>query len=138
MIDFESIKNEIKQKTQHFHVEKSIFLKSNCDCYGNFLETEISEIFVSVEDLKKQTKNLSKTFKADGFYGEIDNRITNSGAIPDIIDFTFVVAFACAADGSPFCIDFRNDNKECIIWWDSDYWRRVADSIDDFLGLIKS
>ncbi|MNF08811.1 SMI1 / KNR4 family protein [compost metagenome] len=57
--------------------------------------------------------------------------------MPDIIDFTEIICFGMAGDGSPFCFDYRGGRSApSVILWDDDYWRKIANSFEDFLLLF--
>lgn len=51
--------------------------------------------------------------------------------------FAGIVCFGVSSDGSPFCLDCREDaSLPSIIWWDDCYWRRVAPTMPTFLKLL--
>ena len=112
-------------------------LKEEVDAFGNKLATDLGEVWLTEEQLIKETKELPNGFEADGFYGEKSEYSNEPGFIEDILDFSDIVAFAISADGAPFCFDYRN-NKENpeIIWWDDVYWRKISNSYDDFIALF--
>ncbi|MCK9798675.1 hypothetical protein M1B34_13310 [Pseudomonas sp. MAFF 302030] len=79
------------------------------DAFGNFLETELAQIYIDEFELAAKTKQLNEYFALDGCYGDSAIESSHPGAIADITDFTKIVCFGMAADGSQFCFDFRND-----------------------------
>lgn len=111
-------------------------LKKSVDAYGNPLETELAEVFVTQSEITAATLELPDHFVADGDYGD-DQFAGESGLIPDITDFTKIVHFANSADGAPFCFDFRErEDAPNVIWWDDANWRRVAPDFDTFINLF--
>ena len=112
-------------------------LKEEVDSFGNRLATDLGEVWLSEEQLVKETHELPIGFEADGFYGEEAEYSDEPGFIEDILDFRDIVAFAISSDGAPFCFDYRNnkDNPE-VIWWDDVYWRKISNNYDDFIALF--
>lgn len=107
------------------------------DAYGNHFESELGEVFDTLSKLTDETNALPKGFKSDGCYGESNSELQGLGAIPDILDFKDIICFAMAADGSPFCLDYRDKpERPSVIWWDDVYWRRVAPDFESFLALF--
>lgn len=107
------------------------------DAFGNFLETELAQIYIDEVQLAAKTKQLNEYFALDGCYGESAIESSTPGAIADITDFTEIVCFGMAADGSQFCFDFRNDKAEpSVIWWDDDYWRKISNDFEEFISLF--
>lgn len=112
-------------------------LKADLDAYGNPLESELGEIYSSPEELKLETDKLSADFPSNEDYGESSTDFAGPGAIPDITEFSEIVCFAISADGSPFCLDFRESKaRPSVIWWDDVYWRRIAPDVESFLALF--
>ncbi|WP_164918633.1 SMI1/KNR4 family protein [Photobacterium chitinilyticum] len=111
-------------------------LKSDCDSYGQLLETELGEFFDSDNSIINATNQLSSDFVIDGVYG--DGTLPDYPcAIKDITDFTHIICFGLAGDGSPFCLDYRSSFDEpSVIWWDDIYWRKVAPNFKEFLALF--
>ena len=107
-------------------------LRHKLDSYGNFLETEIGEIY-SLHEIEKVNEQLSMNFPYEG----PNEFAVAPGAIPDPKDFSSIVNFAIAGDGSPFCLDFRGGPEPSVIWWDDTYWRRVAPNAASFLALFE-
>lgn len=110
-------------------------LRSARDGFGNPLETELSRLY-SLAEIAERSAALPAEFVEDGVYGSSSSDLAGPGAIPDVVDFADVVAFACSADGAPFCLDFRSGTPPSIIWWDDVYWRRVAPTLESFLSLF--
>ena len=115
----------------------SWILQKHEDAYGNMLETEIGEVFDTIEKIKSETAILPIGFKRDEFYGKPTPDLQGPGAIPDILDFSKIICFAISSDGSPFCFDYRESDIPNIIWWDDTYWRRIAPDFNSFLNLFK-
>jgi hypothetical protein len=112
-------------------------LKQNLDYYGNYLETELSEVFEDEVAIASATSSLSEHFVADGYYGD-GSKNEEPRAIADITDFTQIIQFGASGDGAPFCFDFRGTiDDPSVIWWDDAYWRRIAPNFDDFIGLFQ-
>ena len=113
-------------------------LKKKVDAFGNYLETEIGQVFIDIDSIIRETKDLPEHFAPDGFYGEpVEDGEKEPGFIPDIIDFSKIVCFAISGDGSCFCFDFREDkNNPSIIWWDDVYWRQIATNYETFIILF--
>ena len=82
-------------------------LRKNEDAFGNKLETELGEIFDTVERIKMETEALPEGFEADGYYGDATPDLKGPGSIPDILDFSKIICFGMSGDGAPFCFDFR-------------------------------
>jgi hypothetical protein len=112
-------------------------LIKNSDAYGHHLETELGDVFNTIESIAKATNELPIGFQSDGGYGVITSELHGFGAIPDIVDFTHIICFAISGDGSPFCFDYRESiNSPSIIWWDDIYWRKIAPDFDEFQKLF--
>ena len=112
-------------------------LKSDQDSFGNSLETELAQIYVSESELVAKSEKLKEEFVCDGYYGEPGDVNEGPGAIAGITDFSQIVCFGMAGDGSPFCFDFRkHHNEPPVIWWDDDHWRKISNSFEDFIDLF--
>ena len=112
-------------------------LKKNSDAYGDPLETSLGEVFHTKAQIEQETSQLSENFKADGFYGEDAPHLQGPGAIPDILNFEGLLCFGQSGDGSPFCLDYRDDEERpSVVWWDDCYWRRIAPDFTSFLDLL--
>jgi hypothetical protein len=114
-------------------------LKENKDSYGNFLESELGDVFSSEEEFSKEFVKLPIGFEHTEYYGvDLANENKDSpGYIPDITDFSKIVCFAYSGDGSPFCFDYReNINEPSVIWWDDVYWRRISPNWESFISLF--
>jgi hypothetical protein len=112
-------------------------LRKERDGYSNHLETELAQIFATVEELNAHTSALRDDFQPDGFYGASEKASGAPGAIPNILDFSKIVCFGISGDGAPFCFDFRDDaERPSVIWWDDNYWRRVSPDFRSFLKLF--
>jgi hypothetical protein len=112
-------------------------LKREQDAYGNRLETELSNVYESEEQIKKKTAALTEHYKADGSYGGRSEWNSEPGVIPDITDFTKIICFGMSGDGADFCFDFREDaDNPSVIWWADVYWRRVAPDFESFIALF--
>jgi hypothetical protein len=112
-------------------------LRSDHDAFGQPLETELAEVYVTRKAIERETADLPDGFEPNGVYGESLAETAGPGAIPDIVDFTGVVCFGMSADGAPFCFDFRDGAGPRVIWWDDVYWRVVAPDFDRFLALFE-
>ena len=86
-------------------------LKNENDSFGNYLETELGQVFTTQKEIIKETKKLSTNFEPDEAYGKDSEWKEEPGFIKDITGFTNIVAFAAAGDGSPFCFDFRESES---------------------------
>ena len=107
------------------------------DHYGNPLETELGQIFQTADKMQRETEALARHYVADGIYGEDLDDLAGPGAILDIINFERIVCFAISGDGSPFCLDYREDPSDpSVIWWDDTYWRKLAPNFEAFLELF--
>lgn len=107
------------------------------DYYGNPLETELGLVFQTEDERRGQTLDLPRQFRADGDYGQNPVASLARGMIEDIKDFDQILWFAIAGDGSPFCLDYRDNPQEpSVIWWDDTCWRRLAPSFRDFCVLF--
>jgi hypothetical protein len=113
-------------------------LTRDVDAFGQPLETEIGEVYVDLDSIQQANESLPTGFKADGYYGEPDEkRAQQPGYIPDILRFESVICFAASGDGAPFCFDYRDQAKEpAVLWWDDWYWRRVAPDFESFVQLF--
>jgi hypothetical protein len=112
-------------------------LRSNHDASGHPLETELGEIYYTLDSIKEETASLPDHFEPNGVYGESLPELAGLGAIPDIMVFEDVVCFGISGDGAPFCFDYRESGSEPkVIWWDDVYWRVVAPDFDSFLSLF--
>ena len=117
-------------------------LIENKSAYGKPLETELCDIFADLDRMQKATNDLEKHF-SDMKEEDIDDPVKTYdalyGAIPYIWDFSKVICFAEAGDGSPFCFDFReNEQEPKVIWWADDFWQRVAPNYETFIRLFKT
>ncbi len=113
-------------------------LRSDCDAFGQPLETELAEVYDSPEAIEQETADLPAGFEPNGAYGESLPEMAGPGAIPDIVDFAGVVCFGMSGDGAPFCFDYRSGMGEPrVIWWDDVYWRMVAPDFASFLALFE-
>ena len=112
-------------------------LKEELDSFGRVLQTELAHIYTDAVELTARTAQLGAYFVCDGCYGEPGSGSAGPGAMPDIVDFTGIICFGMAGDGSPFCFDFRGARSApSVIVWDDDYWRTIANSFEDFLLLF--
>lgn len=112
-------------------------LKNNQDSFGNHLETELGEVFCSKEKIEKETSELYSGFINDGVYGAQSGWENSPGFIEDITDFSLLLCFGISGDGSPFCLDYRNNPKEPeVIWWDDVYWRKISPNFAEFVKLL--
>lgn len=112
-------------------------LKNENDSFGNSLETELGQVFTSQNKISDETNKLSDDFKPDDIYGKDSELKKEPGFLNDITDFSNIVAFAIAGDGSPFCFDFRkSESNPQIIWWDDCYWRNISPNFEEFLKLF--
>jgi hypothetical protein len=112
-------------------------LRSECDAFGQPLETELAEVFDTADAIASATEELPEGFEANDAYGESLTETYGPSAIPDILDFSDIVCFGMAADGAPFCFDFRDAQLDPrVIWWDDVYWRVVAPNFAGFLALF--
>jgi hypothetical protein len=113
-------------------------LKEEFDAFGNHLETEIGKVYTDIDEINRETENLSKHYVPDGFYGDPTESFSEEpGFIPDITDFSKIVCFAMSFDAADFCFDFRDDiNEPSVIWWDDVYWRRIASNYKEFIALF--
>ena len=111
-------------------------LRADRDAYGNFLETDLGQVYATLELIQLESSRLPEGFPAD--QADItDDYASEPGFIPYITDFTHILEFAIAGDGSPFCFDYRGSLAQpSIIWWDDTYWRCLAPSFDAFLALF--
>ena len=57
------------------------------DCCGNPLETELGQVFQTVDEMQRETEALARHYVADGIYGEDLDDLAGPGAIPDITHF---------------------------------------------------
>lgn len=107
------------------------------DAFNETLETELAQVYVSESQLREKSEALKQDFVCDGYYGEPGDVSDEPGAIADITDFSNIICFGMAGDGSPFCFDYRDDRKHpSVIWWEDDHWRKIADSFEDFIALF--
>lgn len=128
---------EFSRRTESMNGSSGLELIKKADSFGNFLETELSSVFLDIETIIEETESLATNFVPDGDYGS-DLNIGMPGAIPDIVSFEKIVCFGMAGDGAPFCFDFRNvEDNPSVIWWDDVYWRRISDSFDEFISLFQ-
>jgi hypothetical protein len=108
------------------------------DAYGNRLETELGSVAGTAEQMAEATALLPEQFSPDGCHGAASGTDGPAGAVDDIVDFTHLVCFAWAGDGSPFCMDYRADpGNPSVVWWDDDHWRRLAPDVQAFLALFR-
>jgi len=60
------------------------------------------------------------------------------GLIPYVKDFSKIVAFAELVNGEPFCLDYReNDRDPEVILYQDGYWRQVAPNFTAFMELLE-
>jgi hypothetical protein len=112
-------------------------LKRDVDAYGNPLETELAYVYGSKERIVRATAELSEHWKPDDCYGEPSEWANAPSFIPDILDFSKIVSFGMAADGAPFCFDFRERVEHpSVIWWADAYWKRIAPDFEAFVELF--
>lgn len=112
-------------------------LKVNRDSFGNELETELGEVFDTLDRIREETDALPVGFPADQIPDRWPREFIGPGAIRDIRDFSRIVCFAIAGGGEPFCLDYRDDpERPSVIWWDDCYWRKVAPDFDAFMDLF--
>ena len=112
-------------------------MRSNCDAFGQFLETELGEVYDTPAKIERETAELPVGFEPKGGYGESRAELAGPGAIPDIVDFSGVLCIGMSGDGAPFCLDYRGAQTEPrVIWWDDVYWRVVAPDFASFLALF--
>lgn len=124
------------QQGQFRRGRSSWLLHEDVDAYGNDLQLYLT-FYQRVKDIIEATNALSKDFQADGYYGNPEYEENLPGAIPDILDFTYIVDIGDGGDGSPVCLDYREDRREpSVIWWADAYWRRVAPDLASFLRLF--
>ncbi|WP_257251962.1 SMI1/KNR4 family protein [Burkholderia cepacia] len=115
----------------------NLYLKNDKDAYGNHLEVELAQIYVTEAELEKETNSLSEYFPENSDYGPAAGLHNGVSAILDIVDFGKIVCFGMAGDGSQFCFDFRMDeNNPSVIWWADNYWRKLAASFDAFIDIF--
>lgn len=115
----------------------SWLLREEKDAYGNRLETELSTVYESEDELRQATAKLNEGYQADGCYGGPSEWESEPGFIADITDFIKIICFGMSGDGADFCFDFRDDaNKPSVIWWADVYWRRIAPDFDSFIALF--
>ena len=127
---------ELLQTGDAERVQGSWPLKNELDSFGFKFESELSQIYSDLVEMSDATTQLSSDFVEDGYYGnsEIENY---PNAMLDIVDFSKIVCFGCSGDGSAFCLDYRENQKNpSVIWWDDTYWRLVAPSFKDFIALF--
>ena len=111
-------------------------LRESQDCYGHHLETELGEVHATQLAIEQATHDLPAGFPPEEAL-EPDDFTSEPGHIPYITDFSDLIEFATAGDGSSFCLDYRDSSGEpSIIWWDDVYWRRIAPTFDDFISLF--
>ncbi len=111
-------------------------LSEDFDAYGNFWESELGHVHASAAEIEKASALLPQHFPSEEAE-EIDDWVTWPGHIPYIVSFGAILEFAISGDGAPFCLDYRDDILEpTVIWWDDTYWRRVAPTFSEFIGLF--
>lgn len=115
-------------------------LRSNANAYGEPLETELGCVFETETQIQQETNALP-----GGYINIPRNEIEEytrmfgraPGEIPYIWDFSHIICFAIAADGAPFCFDYKENAQEpSVIWWADAYWQRIAPSYKSFVGLF--
>ncbi|MGK5006968.1 SMI1/KNR4 family protein [Janthinobacterium sp. LB2P70] len=112
-------------------------LKPERDSFASVLQTELAQIYTDAPELTVRTAKLGVCFVADGCYGQPGSVSAEPGAMADIVDFTEIICFGMAGDGSPFCFDYRGARgAPSVILWDDDYWRKISNSFEDFLLLF--
>jgi hypothetical protein len=106
------------------------------DAFGNRLESELGEIYETVEDIQRESDLLPRHFSPD--IGDVPEMSLDApGFIPYIFDFSRILTFAISGDGAPFCFDYReHDCQPSIIWRADAYWRCVAPNFTEFLRLF--
>ncbi len=106
------------------------------DHYGFRLETDLGFVYPSIEIIEQETAKLPQGFPLETV-DDSDDFAEEPGFIPCITDFSAIVEFAIAADGAPFCLDYReNHSAPSVIYWDDTYWRRLAPTFEDFISLF--
>lgn len=115
-------------------------LHENLNAWGEFMETELDEVFEDEARMQKETNDLAEDFgalsveDAEG-YAEVCG--VSPGEIPYFWDFSKIICFGNAADDAPFCFDFRdNERAPNVIWWADAFWQRVAPSYEAFIELF--
>ena len=112
-------------------------LRVNRDAFGHELETELGEVYDTLEEINEETARLPTGFEPNDYYGESLQQMAGPCAIPDIVDFSKVVCFGISGDGSPFCFDYRESSERPrVIWWDDVYWRVIAPDFENFLAMF--
>jgi hypothetical protein len=111
-------------------------LRGNRDAFGNHWESELGEIYSTVEDIQRESDLLPRYFSPD--IRDVPEMFADApGFIPYISDFSRILTFAISGDGAPFCFDYREDDRQpSIIWWDDAYWRCVSPDFTKFLSLF--
>jgi hypothetical protein len=111
-------------------------LSKDIDAYGNFWESELGHVHASAAEIETASALLPQGFPSEEAE-EIDDWVSMPGHIPYIVSFESILEFATSGDGAPFCLDYRDDILEpTVIWWDDVYWRRVAPTFSEFIGLF--
>jgi hypothetical protein len=116
-------------------------LKNGEDAYGNRLWTSVGTIYTDEDALLNETADVAGVRSHDleapeGLTVEEEPYANDPGFVPYITDFSKIVCFGHAGDGSPFCFDFReNPERPSVLYWDDVYWRRIAPDFESFLNL---
>jgi hypothetical protein len=111
-------------------------LRTEMDHYGQHLETELGFVHPTPGAIEQATTRLPDGFPTEEA-SEPDDFAGQPGYIPYITDFTAIIEFGISGDGSPFCLDYREDSaRPSIIWWDDVYWRRLAPTFEEFISLF--
>ena len=114
-------------------------LKNNLNAFGDSTETELDVCFGDAQTIAEETATLQQDFEIT-FEEAADFDADHEfwpGEIPLITDFSRVLCFARAADGAPFCFDYReNPDEPSVFWWADAYWQRVAPNYASFVELF--
>jgi len=111
-------------------------LRFGRDAFGNSWESELGEVYETIDKIERQSDLLPKHFAPD--FADIPETFSDQpGFIPYITDFSRILVFAVAGDGAPFCFDYRErSDQPSVIWWEDAYWHRVAPDFRTFLDLF--
>lgn len=123
---------------RRFHRERGCWpLRSEFDCYGNRLETELADVYCEPARRAEENRKLPAGYEDDGIYGASLPEFAGPGAIDNIVEFADVQVIAVSADGAPFCLDYRENRfRPSVIWWDDVCWRRIAPDFAAFVALF--
>jgi hypothetical protein len=117
-------------------------LKSGQDACGNRLWTSVGTIYSDEDTMANETAAVAGVRMNDRetiewLATEEDPYASDPGFVAYITDFSKILCFGHAGDGSPFCFDFRDDSERpSVLYWDDVYWRRIAPDFESFLGLF--